>query len=195
MFWLPFFRWLGTWWTPRWSVPTQGRQPSFRIRRGCWLEKLARRSSHETIKTSVWVSRCPRRPRRAPILTRNAPLLLMSPSEGAFCLVWGPDEEAEDHCHPKTTATAWERTSASRNTSGTWPCTCPPALGIQIANTVIVGESRPLRKTALQLCSKSWRLLATRSNSRSSETRHLSTPSKKIKLFSKKKKKEALVGI
>ncbi|PNI29322.1 RPS11 isoform 9, partial [Pan troglodytes] len=75
-------------WMPGLSVPTKSSRPSFKTRRGsCW-EKLARRSSRGTTRTSVWASRHPRRLLRAPTLTRNAPSLVMCPFEGGSSLAW-----------------------------------------------------------------------------------------------------------
>ena len=83
---LPFFREQGRWQTFRLSMRAKSNRSSFKIRRGSFLEKLARRSSHNTTKTSVWGSRHPRKPSTATTLTRNALLLVMAPSKGRFCL-------------------------------------------------------------------------------------------------------------
>lgn len=77
-------------------MPTKSSSPSFKIRRWSCLEKLAKRGSCDTTETSVWALRCPWRPLRTPVLTRDAPLLVISPSEGKFCLVWQVTK-TEDH--------------------------------------------------------------------------------------------------
>uniref|UniRef100_G3VRA8 Small ribosomal subunit protein uS17 N-terminal domain-containing protein n=1 Tax=Sarcophilus harrisii TaxID=9305 RepID=G3VRA8_SARHA len=46
----------------------------------------------------------PRRPSRAPTLTRSVPSLATSPSEAGSCLGGDQDEDAEDHRHPRLPA-------------------------------------------------------------------------------------------
>lgn len=115
-------------------MPTHNSQKSFKIRR-FFLEKLARRSSHDTIKTSIWVSRCLRRPLRLPTLTRNAPLPAMSPSEGGLCLAWwprwrwrGPLVIQQDCRHH-----VWKHSYSEKHHKMSY--TCPPALQMPRSGT------------------------------------------------------------
>ena len=94
-------------------------------------------------KIFVWASRCPRRPLRGTTLTRNALLLVMSPSEGGYFVVWW-----------RTTVIRWAYLHYI------WKYNCfekyyknmsvhlsPCFRDDHIGNTLTVGECQPLSKT------------------------------------------------
>uniref|UniRef100_A0A8I3RQY9 Small ribosomal subunit protein uS17 n=1 Tax=Canis lupus familiaris TaxID=9615 RepID=A0A8I3RQY9_CANLF len=88
-------------------------------------------------------------------------------------------------------STTSESTTALRNATRTCRCTCLLASGMSRLATLSQWVSAgPGARLCISTCSKSQKLLAQRSSSRSSETRLLSTPLKKIKLFSQSKKKK-----
>ena len=189
---LSFFRERGRWQTFRLSMRAKSNWPSFKIRRGSCLEKLARRSSCNTTKTSVWASRHPRRPSRATTSTRNALLLVMSPSEGRFCLVTKTKMERTTLSSSQITCTTLESITALRRVTGTCLCTFPPVLGASRSGTLSQrATAGPQARWCPSTCTRSPRLPAPRSRSRSSDTGPPAHFSKQNSYFpSPEKKKE-----
>ena len=96
---------------------TKSNRPSFKIRRGSYLGKLAKKSSLHTTKTLDWASRLQMRPSRHLHWQKSALLLVVSPLKGRSSLTWWQLSSA------KTTFTATTLRSAVR----TCPRTFPPA--------------------------------------------------------------------
>ena len=156
------------------------------MRRGSCLERLAKRSYLDTTRTPVWVSRHPRRPLRAPRLTKNALLLAMSPPEAHLFWCGDQEEDAEGPCHLPRLPPLSSKYNCFEKCRKTTSVYLPPASQMSRPATLSRWVSAGSRATrcACSNYSRSPRLLAPRGNSRRSGTRYLPIPSNKIKLFS-----------
>ena len=109
----------------------------------------------------------------------------MSSSEGASSLAWQPRWKCRGPLSSAETTSATSKSqTALRSTTRTCQCTCPHFRDVPMGDTVTVGECWPWERPCTSTCSQSPRLVAPRSNSRSSETRYLPTPPQKIVIFS-----------
>ncbi|VFV22707.1 Hypothetical predicted protein [Lynx pardinus] len=123
---------------------TYQKQPTiFQNKTRVLLGETGWRSSFDTTETSVWASRCPRRPLGAPNIDQKCPFTDVSIQGQILSGVMTKTKMQKTI----VTSTTSESITTLRNTIRTCPCTCPRFRDAQIGDTVTVGKCWPLIKT------------------------------------------------
>ena len=148
---------------------------TYQNKEGVCLEKLARRGSHNTTKPLVWDSRCQKCSFPHNVSTQwhiLSGMVTRVKMQRTIVI-------CQDYLHYIQKYNCFEKSPR------TCLCTCPPVSGMSILKTLSQWVSAsPWEKLWASTHSRSPRLLASKSSSRSSEIRHLPTPQNKTKLFS-----------